>query len=309
MNNQTDLLEAGKSIVKERVAEMLPAGVQLDWRPRTGGGEFGLYATLGGRSGLAVQLYRSQLTELSDYIANPRAHRRRLRQVNARIERDVERCFTYEPKEPDARLLHAVIHEKPESAIEALAAGANPNALDKDGDAPLASAALNSSHEMARILLAAGADVNHRGSRGGWTALAFAALGGDLRMVILLIEAGADPNLGGPVQSPYQIAADRWSGPRKRIMQALRIRGANTMLPPKDAYPPLSWLRSRIEDSDDLPDYYAGAVAELKAEMRPGDEIWYYDNSHVPGSGLSMRGGCCIMRDGVPVAERLLIMS
>src|SRR5205814_1059554 len=95
-------------------------------------------------------------------------------------------CHAYEPPDLNDRLLHAVRHGKLDAVHSALAAGADPNTQDESGDTPLADAALHRDHEIAQALIAAGADLNHRGSRGGWRALAFAALEGDAAMVALL---------------------------------------------------------------------------------------------------------------------------
>lgn len=77
-----------------------------------------------------------------------------------------------------------------------LEAGADPNAADGDGQTALMAAADLRGPELARLLIDAGADVNARDQRGD-TALHGAATWGRPETVRLLIDAGADVNAVG----------------------------------------------------------------------------------------------------------------
>ena len=74
-----------------------------------------------------------------------------------------------------------------------LAAGANPDQLDKQGDAALHKAAQTGNIELARILLVHGANVNIRESEQGYTPLMYAGIRKDRDMIMLLLSHGADP--------------------------------------------------------------------------------------------------------------------
>ena len=75
-----------------------------------------------------------------------------------------------------------------------LAARANVNARTGFGDTALMVAALGGRGELVRKLRAAGADVNQQ----GWTALIYAATGGHDEIVRFLLAEGADINAAAP---------------------------------------------------------------------------------------------------------------
>ena len=81
-----------------------------------------------------------------------------------------------------------------DSAIEVLLeAGADPNAVDREGWTPLLLAAKSGSERAVKALLEAGVDPNAV-DREGWTPLLLAAKSGSERAVKALLEAGVDPN-------------------------------------------------------------------------------------------------------------------
>ena len=84
-----------------------------------------------------------------------------------------------------------------EAARLLLAAGANSNARDDEGDSPLRLSAERSDHGMAALLLTCGATetVNEAGGISGMSALGWAVYKLDLPMVDLLLRAGADPKV------------------------------------------------------------------------------------------------------------------
>jgi uncharacterized protein len=75
-----------------------------------------------------------------------------------------------------------------------LAAGADPNLENDDGDQPLHYAAISGNVELGKLLIAAHVDVNHV-DKSGWTPLHTAVDSSKHEFVRLLIAAGADVNL------------------------------------------------------------------------------------------------------------------
>ena len=81
-----------------------------------------------------------------------------------------------------------------EEVNNAIKAGADINARDKDGKTPLMYAAWNNQNpEVIKVLLEAGADVNAR-DKNGWTPLMYAAWNENPDVIKVLLEAGADVN-------------------------------------------------------------------------------------------------------------------
>ncbi len=102
--------------------------------------------------------------------------------------------------------------------------GADPNALNSDGEAPLIAAVRTGHLGAVRILLAGGADVNLRSSAGR-TALIEAAEAGRLRTAQLLIQHGADLNASARTGTALE-TAERTG--HLRLAALLRRAGART---------------------------------------------------------------------------------
>jgi len=88
-------------------------------------------------------------------------------------------------------LINAIQQRDSGKALKLLAAGANPNAMDRNGATALMFAAWWEQSEVLKTLLKRGADV-HRKDREGSTALMFAARQGNQAEVALLLQHGAD---------------------------------------------------------------------------------------------------------------------
>lgn len=92
----------------------------------------------------------------------------------------------------DRKLLDAVNRGDAEAVSEALSAGANPQAVGRDGRVALMRSALRGDEESLRLLLSAGADPRSADDLGR-TCLMYAALGRG-RCFSMLLAAGADPS-------------------------------------------------------------------------------------------------------------------
>jgi len=96
-------------------------------------------------------------------------------------------------------LHYAARYAAPSAAYVLLAAGADPNALDQDFNAPLNAIFPGGSARVAQrlavvsILIGAGAQLDAAGTS-GWTPLMTAAFDADVELIRLLLENGADPN-------------------------------------------------------------------------------------------------------------------
>jgi ankyrin repeat protein len=92
-------------------------------------------------------------------------------------------------------LLMAIFRRQPEAVRILLAAGADPNFRDSEGDSPLRACAEFGDHDLAAMLLRCGATqtIDDAGGVSGMTALGRAASQLDIPMLELLLEAGADP--------------------------------------------------------------------------------------------------------------------
>lgn len=139
---------------------------------------------------------------------------------------------------------------------------------DDEGYTPLMWAALNNNHEMCTLLLAAGADVNERNEDGqtplmyawnaeicktlleagaevdsrnndGWTPLMVAALNGSVKTCGVLLDAGADinaKNSGG--RTPLIVAAYRG---QTKVCRFLLKSGADASIRDNDGFDALEW--------------------------------------------------------------------
>jgi ankyrin repeat protein len=97
----------------------------------------------------------------------------------------------------DAQLFAALHAEDPETALYALAQGADPRATEPDGTTPLHYAAHQADIRLVEALLKAKVDPNARNEFGA-TPLAEAATTGDAAVIGLLLKAGADVESANP---------------------------------------------------------------------------------------------------------------
>ena len=84
-----------------------------------------------------------------------------------------------------------------EAVKQAIADGADLNAMGDEGETPLHQAALGGHKEVAELLIGKDADVNAKGDDSGVTPLHFAALEGQKEMAELLMAKGTDVNAKG----------------------------------------------------------------------------------------------------------------
>jgi hypothetical protein len=89
------------------------------------------------------------------------------------------------------RLMQAILDNAPDAAEDAIAAGANVNAPDEDGEQPLCIAAYEGNDEVVRVLLEHGADPSIR-NEFDEPVLVTASMEGHLAVVRQLVEHGAD---------------------------------------------------------------------------------------------------------------------
>src|SRR5688572_8799893 len=116
------------------------------------------------------------------------------------------------------RLLDAVEKGDARRVREALAKGADANAVGAEGDAAIIGAARRGDVDITRALIEAGADVDAQASPVADTALRVAAAEGSVEMVRLLLAAGADPLRPGRMQlSPLDRARER-NTPEGRVI-------------------------------------------------------------------------------------------
>lgn len=121
--------------------------------------------------------------------------------LEARYDEVSEVLLNHPNLDPTARGLNGISalssyvwRDKKEAVRKLLERGADVNAQDNDGDAPLHGAAQNGNVEIIDMLLAKGADPNLKNKLGG-TPLMWAAVFGHEGAARRLIERGADPSL------------------------------------------------------------------------------------------------------------------
>jgi ankyrin repeat protein len=133
--------------------------------------------------------------------------------------------------------LREAAYENDLAAVEAfLAAGADLEARDADGDTALHMAAIQADSAVISALVVAGADVNARSKRGE-TPLFHAAENGNLPAVLALIAAGADVNARSNFgHTPLVYAID---GGHQAIVEALLDGGADVATRDQDGDTPL----------------------------------------------------------------------
>lgn len=112
-------------------------------------------------------------------------------------------------------LLMAVFRRQIEAVRLLLAAGADPNIVDSEGDSPLRWCVEHREYDTAALLLGCGATktINYSGGASGMNALGQAAKQLDLRMIQLLLEAGADPTF----KDVDKLTADQRLPPRNEV--------------------------------------------------------------------------------------------
>lgn len=129
---------------------------------------------------------------------------------------------------PSEELRFAVDRADLAEVEQLLAAGADPNEFDSDGQTALTVCCQGGNASIARVLLAAGVKVDACGTDYIRTPLCFAAARGDLELVQVLVGAGADVNAFCDNVTPLSCASR--SG-NLEIMRYLLDRGANVKDP------------------------------------------------------------------------------
>jgi ankyrin repeat protein len=116
-----------------------------------------------------------------------------------------------------------------------LAAGVNPDTVDKEGVSLLMSAAAVNDPQLVRMLLEAGADIGRR-DNAGWDALCLAAFADGPEVATILLQNGADPYAQTKDgNTPFTYALNYGSG---AVVEALinsgldldRVQGSQTPL-------------------------------------------------------------------------------
>jgi ankyrin repeat protein len=122
----------------------------------------------------------------------------------------------------DLDLIDASMKGNIESARQAIEEGADVNALDTRGRAPIQNALHSGNIEAVKLLIDSDANLNVK-SANSWTPLYEAVLIGDLETVKLLLENGAQVNakdqMGGTAMDQVQ---------DKQIIDILRVYGGKT---------------------------------------------------------------------------------
>jgi ankyrin repeat protein len=124
-----------------------------------------------------------------------------LHAIEARYDQVEEILLNHPKLDPSARGLNGITalasyvwRERKDAVRKLLERGADVNAQDNDGDAPLHGAAQNGNVEILDLLLAKGANPNLKNKQGG-TPLMWAAVFGQESAAQRLLEGGADPAL------------------------------------------------------------------------------------------------------------------
>jgi hypothetical protein len=119
-----------------------------------------------------------------------------------------------------------------------LAAGADVNAKDKDGNTPLLEATLNFHGDIVDMLLSSGANVNAKGEDGD-TVLLYAAGHGDIELVESLLRRNAKVNVQNVNGDCALIRAA--SNGHVEVVKALLLRGANVDEKDSEGWTALMW--------------------------------------------------------------------
>ena len=127
-------------------------------------------------------------------------------------------------KDPESLLRYAVHDANLEEVQQHLAAGADPNEFDPDGQTALTVCGRRGNAEIAKVLLKAGAQVDARGTDYATTPLCEAAIKDDMELATVLLDAGADININCAGVTPLSCAT---TGGRVDMIRFLLERGAN----------------------------------------------------------------------------------
>ena len=108
------------------------------------------------------------------------------------------------------RLLRAAGSGETEEVAALLRAGHHPDTKDSYGNTSLLLASERGHTQVLQLLLAAGADINHRNTAVGWSALHCAGYTGQVEAVRLLVEGGANPGLRDRTGDTAECWAREW---------------------------------------------------------------------------------------------------
>ena len=133
------------------------------------------------------------------------------------------------------QVLEAIGKNDPQALKAALAAGGDPNTIDKAGAPALLHAIDTGSMDLVRALVDAGAHLEGRDNI-GWTALMAAAAADADALVAYLLRAGANPNHVGREDTPLTCAITDAS---LKVIQLLLDHGAEPDLRRPDGWTPL----------------------------------------------------------------------
>jgi ankyrin repeat protein len=183
-----------------------------------------------------------------------------------------KQVLTYKGLDLNDALILAATHGDANQVVEALKAGADPQAVSRTGVTPLLAAAFGGSVEAVRVVVEHGADVNHvaTGYRAwtwtaehissteqpiaktaslGYTALILAAQKGFADIVAYLLDHGADPKLADlEGDTPLYVASEQGHA---KIVAMLLDKGVDP-----------------DEGQKVAPPWTAGAVIGIKAQVR-----------------------------------------
>jgi len=145
--------------------------------------------------------------------------------------------------ESDQKLLKAAASGDFVSARMSLEAGANPNALDEYGSAPLHLAAQGGYNEIINLLINCQANISLL-NRDGWTALHFAARKGLLETSFLLLKSGVDVNVAGTRYGRTALHYASEQGHAKVVSVIIKA-GANTEIKDMQGNTPLMLAQAK----------------------------------------------------------------
>jgi ankyrin repeat protein len=184
-----------------------------------------------------------------------------------------------------------------------LAAGADVNARDSQGETPLFYASFSGSKEVAELLLAHGADINAP-DREGLTPLHAAAYQGRREVVGLLIRKGANVNARSKDGStPLHKAMEWFAGAR---------RGHQALTSPADIAAMMSVVKLLLDGGADLNAADASGVTPLILAVSSGQqalvELLLARGAAVNGNGYEGAGALCVatIMDQLEIAGLLI---